>query len=238
MRILKEITIPKSFKVNNYIINLKEELPGKIIVDEKSDMFFKPYTHGNIKLNGTFTTLIDEIVYRILEIYKKGIKNFPDLKKEELAIFYMIDNVKNMLKKNKIFIIGYKNNYMRTIKSALSKFNTNCTGIELKHNLELYIDDYEEIYEYITGLIEKFNYDRVVLDITNLYIKSDYENTKRILEYLYSNNKKILILVDGDMSKFRKIFGEKYDDYVIDRKLVIYSGSSKTVTNRIIEVLF
>lgn len=249
MKVLEEVIIPKNFSIDNYNVTLKNDVEG-VIQEREDGVFFKSYIDCvTIKLDNSFrlprtgklkpNRYISEVQKIILDIYIKFTEHMEPLSKYEFPIFYLIDDVKNTWKSSTMLFIGYKNNYVATIRKTLNRFNINCNTIELDKNIELYQDDYDSIFKKIIDKIESNkNYNKIIVDITNLHIKSNYNNTKRLLNYLKFKNMRILILLDGEIEKFESIFGTELSSNIIDRNLVIQAGTSNRVTNKILEVLF
>lgn len=235
---INSVIIPKKFKIGNYIIELKNEILGKIITpDEQGNSYFR----GNIyrilvKLKKRNANLFDVKEF-ILDLYLKGIKDARQLSKEELGLFYFIRDVKDMKDtKKRMLFIGYENNYISTIKNTLSQFSK-CDSIELSKNIELYDENkYLEIYNKI--IKKSKDYNKIIIDIPNVYLLRDKENTKKIIDYFLSKDKKVLLLVNRYTNVFLELLGDKYKDNIIDRKYIIYSGYDQTIVNKIKTVLF
>lgn len=235
---LNLVVIPKKFKIDNYIIELKNEILGRIIIPENNEY---SYFRGNIyrilvKLNKRNANLLDLKEF-ILSLYLRGIKDARQLSKEELGLFYFIKDVKDMTDNTKTMLfIGYKNNYVSTIKNTLSQFSR-CDSIELQKNIELYDEnEYNKIYDDIIKKSE--NYNKIIIDIPNVYLLRDKEKTKKILETLMSKDKKILLLVNRYVDVFLQLFGDEYKNNIINRKYILYSGNDQTVVNKMKQILF
>lgn len=237
---LMRMVIPKTFKIDNYRIELKDRIDGDLYIDKK-ESYFKGNNHKIIiKLNNDMSydsIYLSDIKNCILDIYLKGIHDGNSLNKDELSIFYFITNVKDLDNmKNDMIFIGYEHNYISTIKNVLSQI-CKCDSINLSKNLELYHDDeYKNIYNTLIRKTDK--YSKIVIDITNVYLLKDKYNTKNLIDYLLSKHKKILLIVNGYRSKFLEIYGSEYEDKIIDRDYIIYSGFDQVTINRIKKVLF
>lgn len=235
---IESVIIPKKFKVGNYLVKLKDELIGRIVVSDDNQSYFK----GNIyriliKFGITNVVSINDIKEWILDIYLKGIKNGKSLTKEELAMFYFIQDVKDMSDDRKtMFFIGYKNAHFLTIKNTLSQF-CRCDSIDLVKNIELYDEsEYEELYNSIIDKAKDYN--KIIIDITNVYLLRGKYKTKKLIDYLISQDKKVLLLIDRYMDVFLQLYGEEYKDNIINRDYILYSGHDQSIVNRIKQVLF
>lgn len=235
---IESVIIPKKFKVGNYLVKLKDELIGRIVVSDDNQLYFKGNIHRIlIKFGITNVVSINDIKEWILDIYLKGIKNGKSLTKEELAMFYFIQDVKDMSDDRKtMFFIGYKNAHFLTIKNTLSQFSR-CDSIDLVKNIELYDEsEYEELYNSIIDKAKDYN--KIIIDITNVYLLRGKYKTKKLIDYLLSQDKKVLLLIDRYMDVFLQLYGEEYKDNIINRDYILYSGHDQSIVNRIKQVLF
>lgn len=232
------VVITKNFKVGNYRVTLKDEIIGRIITPDKSgNSYFRGNIYRILLDLGKREASIKDVKEFILDIYLKGIRNARDLSKEQLALFYFIKDVKDMTDKSKTMLfIGYENNYVSTIKNTLSQFSK-CDNIELKKNLELYDEDeYSKIYK---SLINKSkDYNKIIIDISNVYLLRGKEHTKKLVDYLLSKDKKVLLLINRYTHVFLEIFGQEYKDNIIDRKYVLYNGHDQSIVNKMKSILF
>ena len=235
---LEPVVITKNFKVGNYIIKLKDEIIGRIITpDNYGNSYFRGNIYRILLDLGKREASLGDVKEFILDLYLKGIKNARDLTKEELALFYFIKDVKDMTDKKKTMLfIGYEHNYVSTIKNTMSQFSR-CECIELKKNLEMYQEyEYDKMFN---SLIKKANdYDKIILDIPNVYLLRNKYNTKKLIDHLLSQDKKVLLLINRYTHVFLEIFGDKYKDNIIDRKYVIYNGHDQSIVNHIKKILF
>lgn len=231
------VVIPKTFNIGNYIIKLKNEIVGRIITPDRGNSYFKGDIHRLLFELNIRNAKIEDVKTWILDIYLKGIRNAYELTNKELALFYFIKDVKDMKDPRKTMLfIGYENNYVSTIKNTLSQFSK-CDSIELKKNLELYEEkEYDKVYK---SLINKADdYSKIIIDITNVYLLRGKEKTKKLVDYLLSKDKKVLLLVDRYTTAFLEIFGEEYKDNIIDRRHVLYTGFDQSIVNHMKRILF
>lgn len=237
---LKQMIIPKKFEVENYLIKLKDDLAGSLYISEDKDdeSCFK----GNIyriliKFGIHNVESLNDLKKWILDIYLKGINNGKSLNKEELALFYFIQDVKDTTDTQKrMLFIGYDHSHFITIKNTLSQFSK-CDGINLPKNLELYNEyEYDNIFESIIKTANEYN--KIIIDITNVYLLRDKYNTKKIIDYLLSKDKKVLLLINRYTDVFLKIFGEEYKNNIIERSYLIYNGFDQSIINHIKKILF
>ena len=231
--------IPKKFKVGDYLIKLKDELAGQLCISANdNDSYFKGSIYRIlIKFGVHNIKSVDDIKEWILNIYLKGINNAYLLNKEELALFYFIKDVKDTTDNKKTMLfIGYEHNHIITIKNTLSQFSK-CDSISLIKNLELYDErEYEKIYK---DIIDKANeYNKIIIDITNVYLLRDKYKTKKLIDYMLENNKKVLLLINRYTDTFLKIFGEQYKNNIIERSYILYNGYDQSIVNHIKKILF
>lgn len=145
------------------------------------------------------------------------------------------------MKNDSILIIGYEHNYPNTIKNTLKEVNFKCDVLLLPKNIELYKKgakqvDFKPIFEKIQNKIKEGKYSKFVLDVPNLTLNTQYENTNEIINYLL-NKGKLMILSGGNISRFERVFGEKYSSIVIERDSVIRYGSHNLTKNKILSIL-
>lgn len=241
-----KIRIPKSFKSEDgeLRIELKDGITGftEISYDERLFKSSFPVFTLNIE-NEDKSKVVKEIKEKIINIYKKGIKEKIKLTSTELTIFYFIKNVKSTQtsKSNNALVIGYENNSINSIKNIVLKFNTNCDCFEMPKNIELYTDKtYGLLYDSFIVKCKNKKYNKFIFDITNLYLPTDYSKTKKFIDYIESTNSKILFLIDhADTSydKFIDIFGNKYMNCVIDKTKYLYAEQN-LILYKIENILF
>lgn len=237
------VDIPKKFKVGNVSVELKNELKGKAI-NCYDTSYFKDYNSSIIiEIDLVRSRQVKTLVKKkILEIYKKGIEDKRNLTPSELNVFYLVKDVTVKSEENRVFLIGYKNNSISSIKSTVLKFNVDCDYVELPRNMELYQDDkWDHLYNAIVDKVIHRQYNRFIIDITNLFINTTYDNTKKVVEYIESVQGRILFLVpkmEGcSKDRFIKIFGEKYIDCVMDKNSFIYTEYDSTIIPKIGKIL-
>lgn len=238
----ENILIPRMFNIHNYNITLKKKLTGDIITFSNMFVFRceECKIFINLKLNKT-SLLIDAIKFKFLDIYLRGSKDISNLDNDEISAFYMIDNVVNINITNKIFVIAYKHNYTGTIMNTFSNLNFKCKYIELEKNIELYEDNssydtFNNIFRKIKVELENYKTDKVVLNITNLDLKK-YPHTMQLIEYLEHQNKKIIYIINGNLNKFKDIFGKEREKAAIHRDYVIYCGNDYITRTQIQNIL-
>lgn len=221
-----KIHIAKKFKSEDktLLIELKSEINGRLEREKNGKFIFKcNYPVFSLPIEkenkGDATK---EIKKKIIEICIKGIEKPKELADYERVIFYHVkDVISNEVLDNRTLIIGYEENRIRDIKNVILRFNTSCDIIEIEKNVELYLGSkFDDIYNKITKQIKRKKYNKFIIDITNVYLPSDYSNTKKLIEYIESVDGKILFLVthsDYSKERFIDIFGEKYKDCVMDK---------------------
>lgn len=233
-----DIIIPRKFKVNHTTVELKNSILGNIIkFDNKKKMFKDSASNAKILVEGNSTL---EIKYKILEIYNKGIENKSSLSPEELSIFHLVKSVKYNNIKDRVFIIGYKKNYISDINSTINKFRASTDYIEIDRNIELYNEEeFEKLYKSIIYKL-KGKYHKFVIDLTNLYLNTDYSNTKKLISYIESINGKMLFLLpksDFSRERFEKIFGYEYINYTVEKHRLIFVEDNLFVLDKVRDIL-
>lgn len=152
----------------------------------------------------------------------------------------MKEEYENKIPNGKSLLIAYEFNYHKTIKQTLKNAGYRGSIFVLPNNIELYKKNstksyelkFEPVYEEITKKVKSGRFDNFILDVPNLYCNSSYDNTKQIIKYLSSNGK-LLLMVNGPLRRFEKIFGEDYSSMIIDSKYMIRHGND-TITKNII----
>lgn len=231
---INKITIPKSFKSKDgkYKIILKDKIKGMSEIIDNKRKFISSYPIFELEIeNIDKEDIILELKEKIIEIYEHGITDLESLTPGELCVFYYIKNIinyNNFNKEDSVLIIGYKSNYIDIMKNTITKFNIKCNNFEIEKNIELYMNkNFDQLY--ISFLKIANDYNKFVIDLTNLYLPTNYEKTKKIINYIESNNGDILFLIDHidtSYDKFIKIFGDKYKDCVLDKMEFIYPNKS------------
>lgn len=243
------IVIPKIFDYNNYVFHLKKDLKGNLAIFTSNTCQFKGDS-GNIIIDKNRVyeciEMCNLLKEKITNAYLKSINIDEELSDEDRTFFNLIDYVVDKSKiRPKVLFIGYKYNYPETIKNTLEKSNFDCEYLLLDQNIELYSpkvrttnNDSAPIFKMITDRVDKDNYDNIVVDVPNLGVMTnDYTNTKRLLSYLKSKNKKMIILNAGTKTKFDTIFGTEYDDIVISERYLTQCGHHKSIRTKIRSIL-
>lgn len=240
-----KIIIPKSFKSsdNSFTIKLKDSIHGYSEITKDKKVFVGGFPIFEIEIENTDRfKILAELKDKIVEIYKKGIVNKCKLNKSELVLFYYIKDAKRNItdKENNTLIIGYKDNTI-SIKNTILNFNTDCDAFEIEKNIEMYTNKtYDLLYKSFVNKCTRNKYNKFIMDITNLYMITDYEKTKKFIRYIESINGDILFLIDhADISydKFVDIFGKKYKDSVVDKNKYLYPEQS-LILYKIESILF
>lgn len=136
-----------------------------------------------------------------------------------------------------LLIIGYEHNYLKTMKRTMTQLCCHVDILKFVKNVEVLSDEeFEKTFKRIKDTIKKGQYDKIVFDITNLCLR-DYTKTKKVISYLESTGKNVLLLSSGDLYKFRDIFGQSYMDKAMTKHNIIYSGSDSTIVQRIRQIL-
>ena len=230
-----KILVPKSFKSSdgNYMIELKDSIHGYSEIGYDTKIFRGSYPVFEINVdNSDRLEIVLELKDRIIDIYKRGIKNKSELSSEELVLFYFIKEVKDISRNTQkdMLVIGYDYNNLSSIKSVALKFGITCDHLDTNKNVELYNEnDFESIYKSFIRKTNKNKYNKFILDITNLYLPTDYSNTKKIINQIKNFDGKILFLIDHfdtTYDRFVKVIGEEYKDSVVDKTKFLYAEQS------------
>lgn len=245
----EKIIIPKIFEYEDYIFHLKKEIKGTITIFNSDTCQFKGDCNRIIidkKKILTEEEMEELVKNKIADIYLDNIDGFSEISEKDLPFFDTVDYIipKNKVRP-KVLFIGYKFNYPDTIRDTLQRANFDCDSLVFEQNIELYnpkarlVDNKpDHIFEMITDKVETGKYDNYVLDIPNLAIMSnDYTNTKKLLSYLKSKNKKMIILNPGTITKFNMIFGNDYDNMIMDEKSIIRCGTHEIIKKQISNIL-
>lgn len=241
-----KIVIPKIFEYDSYIFHLKRELKGQLIITNNSYQFRGD--SNKIIINGLMPIseyeIINKLKNKIVTAYNNNSIN--KLSNEDKVLFELIDYVMDKTKnRKKVLFIGYKYNYPNTIKTIVQICNFDCETFLLSQNIELYnprvrlVDNNcDTIFKSIMGTVENGNYDNYIVNVPNLnLIADDYTNTKKLLSYLKSKNKKMIILHSNSKNRFNKIFGTTYDDIIMEENYFIKYGRCEVVKNKIKDML-
>lgn len=232
-----KIIIPESFKSKDgkLIIKLKSKIIAHSEIDEDGKFVIGAIPIFEIKINSIKREdVVDELKEKIINSYKKYVLERKQLSQEELVLFYYIKDIKfsSDIKRNtnnNTLIFAYDDDIFN-IKNTILKFDTNCDHFNIYKNIELYnIDEYEKMYKKFVNKCNKNKYNKFILDISNLYLDKDYNNTKKIIEYIESTNGKILFLIprlSSTEERFIKIFGEKYKDCIIDKEKYLHPNQT------------
>lgn len=237
-----KISIPKTFKLQDEIkVELKNPIKGHFEISGNKKVFIGAFPVFEINIENTNKSkIIKEIKDIIIEVYKRGIENVTDLNSNELIIFYNIKNIKYENKKSDTLIISIDDD-IDNIKNIALKFNDRCDCFELNKNIELYMTkEYESLYKTFENKCKKNKYNKFIIDISNLYLLSDYDKTKKFIEYIEFINGRILFLIDhkdSSYDKFIKVFGTTYKDCVLDKMKYLYPEQS-FILYKIEEILF
>ena len=239
---MKHVVIPKKIKSKEkgLILYLKTDITGTYFDDNIQEFICnRPNCTFHIEAETT-SEVVHKVREKIIETYLKGINNFDSLNSSEMNLFHYIKNVRSCkLYKNNTLIIGYADNYIIDIQNTTLKFNTLYDHIVLPKNIELYIGKtYDIMYDNIIDKIKKKNYNKFIIDITNVFMDSNYEKTKKIIEYIESENGDILFLLEHSLiakHRFLKIFGDKYENNVLFKDDYIHG--SKVILRQIKNIL-
>lgn len=246
IKFICKVEIPETFICNNYEVHLHNKLVGRIICsedveykflsDDNNSKFILDITYEDTK---NINNLIERLKYMILNAYnteRSSLQNY------DIVLSSLIDYVIDKSKCIKTLFIGYDFNYPLTITTTLEKCNFECDKILLKKNIELYDpsmtnldNDFTSIFENIHNTVEENNYERFVIDIPNLTLRSKYKNTKNVLNYLSSKNKKIMLIVPNH-NGIESIFGDYYLN-CIDKKYLINYYNDLLTQNMIKNIL-
>lgn len=245
----EKMIIPKIFEYDNYIFHLKKEIKGSLTIFTDNSCQFKGDLNRIVidkKKILTEEEMQEEVKKKISDTYFDNVDGFDEINGKDLPFFDTIDYVVSKNKSRpKVLFIGYKFNYPDTIKDSIQRANFDCDTLILEQNIELYnpkarlVDNKpDHIFEMITDKVEMNRYDNYVLDIPNLALTyNDYTNTKKLLSYLKSKNKKMIILNGGSFTKFSRIFGDDYDHMLMDEKYLIRCGKHELIKTQISNIL-
>lgn len=143
-------------------------------------------------------------------------------------------------KQNEVLFIGYNYNYPNTIRHTLKEVNRNSDVILLDKNIELYItselQEFNQLFKNIKSKIVKGKYKYLVFDVPNLNLNSDYSKTKKILEYLHTKGK-LMIIINGPKHNFERIFGNLYSSNIIQKHYIVDCGNHSCTKDLIHSIL-
>lgn len=223
-----KIIVPESFKSSDgkIIVRLKNKITAQSFIEDEEKIVIgaMPIFEISVK-NVNKEDIVKELKERIVNSYKKFIINKEPLTHEELVLFYHIKNIKAVDNfrdtKNNTLVLAYDSESFN-IKNIILKFNTNCDCFDISKNIELYNDEeYDKLYKRLVNKCNKTKYNKFIIDMPNLYMSKDYNKTKQILDFAKSNDMRLLILLDRSdycKERFNKIFGNDYDNCIIDKE--------------------
>ena len=137
----------------------------------------------------------------------------------------------------KLLIIGYDHHYLKSMKRTMSQFVCKVEILNFVKNVEILQDnEFEKTFKRIKDTVEKDKYDKIVFDITNLSLQ-DYTKTKKVISYLESTGKDLLLIANGDLYKFRDIFGQACVNKAMAKQNIVFSGTDYTIRERIKQIL-
>lgn len=204
--------LDKHYIKHNELINLKIELPNKILLENILEKHYDKIKE-EIKLiinqiRVSNYNHIQDLIYQtklndFLKLIESKDKNFVYLKKFNQEIFistdyyqsididYQNNNVENVLDKlNKIWN-NEKKLHQELCPNFVSEIETNFKTITIKNKIDLLLNNNSSG---INTLLENKNFNSLIFLIENVNLDKDIEETisNKISNYFYDNNKKLL----------------------------------------------